>query len=256
MIKFFRKIRQNLLSQGKTGRYFKYAIGEIILVVIGILIALQINNWNEERKVASIQLKYLKLLKSEVESNIKYLDLELGYIENLLNAQKEVFRLIDSPKDTLSEMHVSKVFFTAFSTIISLNHTNNAFTEIKSSGELKNIENDSLRTMLINLDSFMDIIRLQEKNTYNAQIKILDLLGDKGDFRSIIQNIGINKELDIDKTERESRGNKFFLDLGHFENEMIFYITVTTNLKNDLYSKLRKNLVDILNKIEEEIKAN
>ena len=50
MIKFFRKIRQNLLSEGKTGTYLKYAIGEIILVVIGILIALQIDNWNDQRK--------------------------------------------------------------------------------------------------------------------------------------------------------------------------------------------------------------
>jgi len=50
MIKFFRKIRQNLLMENKTGKYFKYAIGEIVLVVIGILIALQINNWNEGRK--------------------------------------------------------------------------------------------------------------------------------------------------------------------------------------------------------------
>ena len=50
MIKFFRKIRQNLLSEGKTGKYMKYAVGEIILVVIGIIIALQINNWNEDRK--------------------------------------------------------------------------------------------------------------------------------------------------------------------------------------------------------------
>jgi hypothetical protein len=49
MIKFFRKIRQSLLSEGKMGKYFKYAIGEIILVVIGILIALQINNWNQNR---------------------------------------------------------------------------------------------------------------------------------------------------------------------------------------------------------------
>ena len=48
MIKFFRKIRQNLLSQGKTGKYLKYAVGEIILVVFGILIALQLNAWKEE----------------------------------------------------------------------------------------------------------------------------------------------------------------------------------------------------------------
>jgi hypothetical protein len=50
MIKFFRKIRQNLLLEGKTGKYLKYAIGEIVLVVIGILIALQINNWHDHRK--------------------------------------------------------------------------------------------------------------------------------------------------------------------------------------------------------------
>ena len=50
MIKLFRNIRKNLSNQGKTGKYFKYAIGEIVLVVIGILIAVQINNWNGYRK--------------------------------------------------------------------------------------------------------------------------------------------------------------------------------------------------------------
>jgi hypothetical protein len=51
MIKFFRQIRQNLIMKNNTGKYFKYAIGEIILVVIGILIALQINNWNTTREL-------------------------------------------------------------------------------------------------------------------------------------------------------------------------------------------------------------
>ena len=64
MIKFFRRIRQQLLNENKTSKYFKYAIGEIVLVVIGILIALQINNWNEERK-----------------ENLK----AKGYVEKLIN---------------------------------------------------------------------------------------------------------------------------------------------------------------------------
>jgi len=51
MIKFFRHIRRTLINQDKMGTYFKYAIGEIILVVIGILIALQINIWNDHKKM-------------------------------------------------------------------------------------------------------------------------------------------------------------------------------------------------------------
>ena len=55
MIKFFRKIRYDLMEKNKNGKYLKYAIGEILLVVIGILIALQINNWNELRKLKIIE---------------------------------------------------------------------------------------------------------------------------------------------------------------------------------------------------------
>ena len=69
MIKFFRKIRQNLLNEGKTARYFKYAVGEIVLVVIGILIALQINNWNQQRLDRRTESKYLRSIVNEVKSN-------------------------------------------------------------------------------------------------------------------------------------------------------------------------------------------
>ncbi|WP_223115320.1 DUF6090 family protein [Hanstruepera ponticola] len=68
MIKFFRKIRQNLLSEGKTEKYLKYAIGEIILVVIGILIALQINNWNEKRKERNKEDQLIDVLITDLQS--------------------------------------------------------------------------------------------------------------------------------------------------------------------------------------------
>ena len=66
MIKFFRKIRYNLMSENKTGKYLKYAIGEIVLVVIGILITLQINNWNEINKEIEHEKVYLKNLKEDL----------------------------------------------------------------------------------------------------------------------------------------------------------------------------------------------
>lgn len=66
MIKFFRTIRQNLLNAGKTTKYFKYALGEIVLVVIGILIALQINNWNENLKRRAEIQKALVALRNDL----------------------------------------------------------------------------------------------------------------------------------------------------------------------------------------------
>ena len=67
MIKFFRKIRQNLLMENKTGKYLKYAVGEIVLVVIGILIALQISNLNQEKKDRDYEIKML----SEIEKGLR-----------------------------------------------------------------------------------------------------------------------------------------------------------------------------------------
>ncbi|MFD2915819.1 DUF6090 family protein [Psychroserpens luteus] len=85
MIKFFRKIRQKTLTEDKFGKYLTYAIGEIVLVVIGILIALQINNWNQDRiehKGTEVLLSNLKL---EVEENIK----DLKDQQNLLKVRKD-----------------------------------------------------------------------------------------------------------------------------------------------------------------------
>ena len=81
MIKFFRHIRQNLIMENKTGKYLKYAIGEIVLVVIGILIALQINNWNETKKEQAMTNKYLSGFVSDLEKDRAQLD-------NLINVRK------------------------------------------------------------------------------------------------------------------------------------------------------------------------
>ena len=86
MIKFFRKIRQNLLSEGKTGKYLKYAVGEIMLVVIGILVALYINNWNENQKEEKSEVLILKSLQKDFIENKKIysdiIDNQMLVVEN------------------------------------------------------------------------------------------------------------------------------------------------------------------------------
>ncbi|EAZ79294.1 DUF6090 family protein [Algoriphagus machipongonensis] len=101
MIKFFRKIRQNLLSEGKTGKYLKYAIGEIILVVIGILMAVQINNWNENRKNNIIKQSLLENLIVDLKKDIENLE-ALNNVNT--NAEKEGFYLASFLDNTLNEV--------------------------------------------------------------------------------------------------------------------------------------------------------
>jgi hypothetical protein len=84
MIKLFRNIRKNLLNEGKTSKYFKYAIGEIVLVVIGILIALQINTWNQEHKERNAEKAMIADLKTSLLNTKTQLeDLTLRYERNL-----------------------------------------------------------------------------------------------------------------------------------------------------------------------------
>ena len=69
MIRFFRKIRQNLIKENKVGKYLLYAIGEIVLVVIGILIALQINTWNEDRKQSTSEDEFITSVKNDLKQD-------------------------------------------------------------------------------------------------------------------------------------------------------------------------------------------
>lgn len=82
MIKFFRKIRQKTLTENKFGKYLTYAIGEIILVVIGILIALSINNWNTKRIENNRASSFMVKMQTQLEINISRLD---GGIKRLKN---------------------------------------------------------------------------------------------------------------------------------------------------------------------------
>ncbi|MBO3116107.1 hypothetical protein J4050_05075 [Winogradskyella sp. DF17] len=99
MIKFFRHIRQNLLMENKTGKYFKYAIGEIILVVIGILIALQINNWNATRIEKEKEQSYINELINDVRKDASAIDELLVASNNQLKAKYKLQRYLKEHTD-------------------------------------------------------------------------------------------------------------------------------------------------------------
>jgi len=101
MIKFFRKLRYELMDQNKTGKYLTYAIGEIILVVIGILIALQINNWNSSNKSKREVEISITHIKKEIENNIKELKEARQINHKIVEAYSEYLKLYDGKTSEL-----------------------------------------------------------------------------------------------------------------------------------------------------------
>jgi hypothetical protein len=146
MIKFFRKIRQNLLMENKTGKYFKYAIGEIVLVVIGILIALQINNWNETKKVKAFELKMLKELSVAIQKDIEYTENHiLGYRTKV--GEKSVLYFKGLLKNNKVDMDSLRYYFNWTSYGVSFQINEGPYQALKSIG-LDKIANDSLRNSI------------------------------------------------------------------------------------------------------------
>ncbi len=157
MIKFFRKIRQNLINEGKTTKYFKYAIGEIVLVVIGILIALQINNWNEERKSKNLEISYLKNLKEDVKSDSLYFErswfTNVGKkIEGLTKAKNYYLDGI-VPLDTIS--FINDISYGGIYGIGTITPNSRTYKELVSTGNISLISNQDIREQIV--DYYLNI---------------------------------------------------------------------------------------------------
>lgn len=144
MIKLFRKIRQNLLLTGSTGKYLQYAIGEIVLVVIGILIALSINNWNEANKIERKKQELVTSLIEDFEFNRDILKNSTIIKQDSIIAQMDTFfSLTKSNTPLVSVDSLRKLaggFFRSFSFIPNLT----SYNEAVASGNLSLLQNKAL----------------------------------------------------------------------------------------------------------------
>jgi hypothetical protein len=132
MIKFFRHIRQNLIMENKTGKYLKYAIGEIVLVVIGILIALQINNWNETRKAKIKEVEILKDFQKELQFDILQLDSVFMQYNRAKIAINKILNHLD--KDLPYSDSLDYYFFDTTLVFDSQGLTDGTYETLKSAG--------------------------------------------------------------------------------------------------------------------------
>lgn len=143
MIKFFRRIRQNLLSEGKTGKYLKYAAGEIILVVIGILIALQLNEWNDQRKELKLEKEYYCRLLDDVKLDNEQIQNLLQLAEERLGASNESVRLLLNDSSKKVEIG-TKLSMSGKAIYSDFEPNNSAYEDLKSGANLNIISDKSI----------------------------------------------------------------------------------------------------------------
>jgi predicted transcriptional regulator len=224
MIKFFRKIRQKLLSENKFSKYLLYAVGEIVLVVIGILLALQINNWNQQRIENKQEIEILISINDEFRYNLRELDQSIKINKKVAQSCLELTKLIrldsiSKVPEIVDSLLVNIGDFNSFDARIGVTE------EIVNSGKLSILENDEIRNHLGNwlkilADDEEDVLFRSDNYTMNLMPFLMK--------RFPLSNGELTKKLEFDKnnylvTYKEKSPFKMNLsteDLMQFENQV------------------------------------
>lgn len=187
MIKFFRHIRKSLLMENKTGKYFKYAIGEIILVVIGILIALQINNWNENRKEKLEESSILQNLHDEFSANKQLLKNTKLSSDTAEEIGYKLMSLFGKPKAYIERNNPDSLLYFVLEPG-EFRPSENTVNDLIQSGRLKLLQNKKLKDQLYKWQSAL--------KDFDAQYNRVEIKIDQDIIPYLNKNYALK---DIDK---------------------------------------------------------
>ena len=210
MLTFFRRIRKGLLGTGATGKYLLYAIGEIALVVIGILIALQINNWHENNKREIKEIRYLGDLLQDLNQDSLNLSRMIKSFEIASISKKwlEVQFHIEGQPSESSAFHLENQWELNFDFIPQMT----TIEELKSSSNMDLISNNSLRRKLVYLYNQYDDLRQKLDLGKVKREEIIDIIS---------QNV-----MDVENPTKQ--------EINHLFNDLYFINKIRMNYLNTL----------------------
>lgn len=244
MIKFFRRIRQKLIGENQFTKYIIYAIGEIILVVIGILIALQINNWNNDRSERQLENQYLTEITSNLNSDLVNIERVLSFNKKKDSAIEMTFQLMSKPVTSQSSISLLPLLpiLTEYEVFLS---NRVAFDNMTSASSIGLISNDTLRQRLstyykntLNLGDFtQEQIKQQTRRFVDESLIMV------ADERMAKTLTGYNIKLE--------QTNNFYTSPVNFKN--LFNMRMNMVGQNNLMSSLKKQINSILEIVETKI---
>jgi len=237
MIKFFRKIRYQLLGEGNTGKYLKYAIGEILLVVIGILIALSINTWNEERKDNNEGFFIQEELFKEFTQNRTVLKERITTLENSNHFIRVVLSFMGKDTALINSINMDSIISNTMN-YGNYNPSNSTILELIQSGKLNLINNDSLKK---NIYRWLQLLEDTDEDFKNQDLGANNFMAPYLRERVSFKNLNnFNSYLNVKKKSNLSFDPYYdvFQDI-EFENlyyNRLFWNTVILNHFKELDS--------------------
>jgi len=246
MIQFFRKIRQNLLSEGKTGKYFKYAIGEILLVVIGILIALSINNWNESRKNRKLVSAYKQSLIEDLMQDSLVIAQNMISIKSRI-AEIEAFeiRIANSQKPLDTILKIAR-FEYEFIIAQSDHYEKDTYEVLNSTGHIALFDNKLIKN-LKELNSLQDRALADNLHTFESYRNVGMSYARKYPFslnnNLIKDNTRAASEVwsNISKSEHATEFNALVIAKGDSYRLALNYLPRISTKTNELLAILREH---------------
>ncbi|AVI52174.1 hypothetical protein C5O00_13830 [Pukyongia salina] len=232
MIKFFRKIRQSLLTENKFRKYLIYAIGEIVLVVIGILIALQINNYNQERIIKEQNQIVLQNLNKEFKENLIELDVSIDRLNSVIEGLDRLLLLMRTQDSNMTNLEFDQLLNKTF-WMPNWKPSSFVLVELKNSGALSNLNNNNLKSLLFKWEREFDQMENNNANFKQYGAEYIEFITKNGSVRNIDaltegtknlqkSTIAINNPELLKNPEFENRADNFyFLSVrlrGHFQS--------------------------------------
>lgn len=254
-MKIFRKIRMSSLTTGRFSKYIIYAIGEIILVVFGILIALHLNSKKEVSDQQDKQRNHLVLIKEELENNLLILDKEYNELSNIIVNIRDLINLTttDKSEESINEADLSDLLFLPLTRSIEIDYENVAYNEFIASNTLKDIEDDSIRTILRSWDRKLLTLKLQEQVVYESLKKSTDFIEINGALKTVFDNYNISETYFEVNNSDQTFSNKVILTSRQFQNILMQYLGVATQLYKKTYPIFRNDIKSLMGLIEDEL---
>ncbi len=250
MINLLRRIRRNTMTENKPDLYLVYAIGEVVLVVIGILVALQIDNWNENKRLRNIEQQYLLSLKEEFNYN----KIELARVMNLntmyTDYALEISDHTGPENPEITEKEFEDMAMGAFSAEVHYNPNQGVLDEVISSGKLGIFNNDELKFALSSWGAVFEKALWQERTHETLRVQIVEMTRVNGNIRSMTFEMG--EPLNI-KPTKFKRGNLQLLRSEEYDNRVVAFILTARSLNDYSYAKVGEEIDRILMLIEDEI---